>query len=161
MWVTKLLISPVNKRIFCPKTIKFGPKLAFLVNLGQAMQAYSVPRWLVNWWLWRAGCISQDTYLLYTIQNWHFRCVIQVAFQMYSTFSKNLASFLQVEQTCFPVCRFSLEVDFFFCALQRPTLLFIGDPLLCSTLLTFSVTFVLTNTERSALPGRLDWSCCS
>ena len=43
MWVTKLLISPVKKRIFCPKTTKFGPKLAVLVNLGQAMQAYSVP----------------------------------------------------------------------------------------------------------------------
>ena len=65
MWVTKLLISPVKKRIFCPKTTKFGPKLAFLVNLGQAMQAYSVPCWWVGWWLWPAGCISQDTYLLY------------------------------------------------------------------------------------------------
>ena len=65
MWVTKLLISPVKKRIFCPKTTKFGPKLAFLVNLGQAMQAYSMPCWWVGWWLWRAGCISQDTYLLY------------------------------------------------------------------------------------------------
>ena len=42
MWVTKLLISPVKKRIFCPKTTKFGPQLAFLVNLGQAMQAYSM-----------------------------------------------------------------------------------------------------------------------
>ena len=29
--------------ISCPKTTKFGPKLAFLVNLGQAMQAYSMP----------------------------------------------------------------------------------------------------------------------
>ena len=66
MWVTKLLISPVKKRIFCPKTTKFGPELAFLVNLGQAMQAYSVPCWRVGWWLWRAGCISQDTYLLYS-----------------------------------------------------------------------------------------------
>ena len=65
MWVTKRLISPVKKRIFCQKTTKFGPKLAFLVNLGQAMQAYLVPRWWVGWWLWRAGCISQDTYLLY------------------------------------------------------------------------------------------------
>ena len=54
-----------KKRIFCPKTTKFGPKLAFLVNLGQDMQAYSVPCWWVGWWLWRAGCISQDTYLLY------------------------------------------------------------------------------------------------
>ena len=42
MWVTKLLISQVKKRIFCPKTTKFGPKLAFLVNLGQAMQAHLV-----------------------------------------------------------------------------------------------------------------------
>ena len=32
-----------KKRVFCPKTTKFGPKLAFLVNLGQAKQAYSMP----------------------------------------------------------------------------------------------------------------------
>ena len=69
MWVTKLLISQVKKRIFCPKTTKFGPKLAFLVDLGQAMQAFSVPCWWVIWWLWRAGCISQDTYLLYIINH--------------------------------------------------------------------------------------------
>ena len=56
-----------KKKDFCPKTTKFGPKLAFLVNLGQAMQAYSLPCWWVGWWLWRAGCISQDTYLLYYI----------------------------------------------------------------------------------------------
>ena len=67
MWVTKLLISPVKKRIFCPKTTKFGPKLAFLVSLGQAMQAFSVPCWRVGYCLWRAGCISQDNYLLYCI----------------------------------------------------------------------------------------------
>ena len=65
MWVTKLLIFPVEIRIFCPKTTKFGPKFAFLVNLGQAMQAYSVPCWWAVWWLWRVGWISQDTYLLY------------------------------------------------------------------------------------------------
>ena len=27
--------------------------------------AHLVPFWLVGWWLWRAGYISQDTYLLY------------------------------------------------------------------------------------------------
>ena len=43
MWVTKLLISPGKIRIFSSKTTKLGPKLAFLVNLGQAMQAYSMP----------------------------------------------------------------------------------------------------------------------
>ena len=32
-----------KKRIFCPKTTKFGPKLEFFVNLGQAMQASLVP----------------------------------------------------------------------------------------------------------------------
>ena len=31
------------------------------------MQAYSVPCWWVGWWLWGAGCISQDTYLLYHV----------------------------------------------------------------------------------------------
>ena len=35
--------SSKKKGIFCPKTTKFGPKLAFLFNLGQAMQDYSVP----------------------------------------------------------------------------------------------------------------------
>ena len=65
---TKLLLSPVRIRVFRPKTTKFGPKLVFLVNFGQAMQAYSVPCWWVGWWLCRAGCISQDTYLLYMIK---------------------------------------------------------------------------------------------
>ena len=31
------------------------------------MQAYLVPCWWIGWWLWRAGCISQDTYLFYII----------------------------------------------------------------------------------------------
>ena len=31
------------------------------------MQAYLMPCWWVNWWLWRAGCILQDTYLLYVL----------------------------------------------------------------------------------------------
>merc|ERR1712218_1011 len=31
------------------------------------MQACLVPCWGVGWGLWRAGCISQDTYLLYNI----------------------------------------------------------------------------------------------
>ena len=65
----KLLISPVEKGIFCPKTAKFGSKLAFLVNLGQGM--HLVPCWCVGWWLWRAGCISQDTYLLYLYDQLH------------------------------------------------------------------------------------------
>ena len=42
MWVTKLLISPVKKRIFCPKSTKFGPKMAFLFILGQALPAHLV-----------------------------------------------------------------------------------------------------------------------
>ena len=39
MWVTKLLISAVKIRIFCPKKSKFGPKMAFLFILGQALPA--------------------------------------------------------------------------------------------------------------------------
>ena len=46
---------------------KFGPKLAFLVILGQALPAHLVPCWWVGWLLCRAGCISQDTYFLYVV----------------------------------------------------------------------------------------------
>ena len=56
--------GPVKIRIFCPKTTKFSPKLAILVILGQALPAHLVPCWWVGWRLWRAGCISQDTYVL-------------------------------------------------------------------------------------------------
>ena len=37
--------------------------------MGQDMQVFSVPCWWVSWWLLRAGCISQDTYLLYSNVN--------------------------------------------------------------------------------------------
>ena len=46
---------------------KFCPKLAFLVILGQAVPTPMVPCWWFGWWLWRAGCISQETYLLLSI----------------------------------------------------------------------------------------------
>ena len=67
MWVPKLLLSPIRIRIFCPKMTKFGPKLAFWVILGQALLAHLVPCCWVGWWLWRAGFISQDTYLIYSL----------------------------------------------------------------------------------------------
>ena len=51
------------------QTTQFCPKIAFLVILGQALLAHLVPCWWVGWWLWRAGCISQDTYLLYDNDN--------------------------------------------------------------------------------------------
>ena len=50
---------------FLPQNDQIWPKIGIFGQFGQAMQAYSVPCWWVGWWLWRAGCISQDTYLLY------------------------------------------------------------------------------------------------
>ena len=67
MWVTKLMISPVKKRIFCPKTTKFGPKLAFLVDMGQVMQVFSVPCWWVGWWLGPRGLyLARHLFTLYS-----------------------------------------------------------------------------------------------
>ena len=60
MWVTKLLISPVKKGFFAQKP----PNLARIWHFWPLL-AHSVPCWWVGWWLWRSGCISQDTYLLY------------------------------------------------------------------------------------------------
>ena len=55
MWVTKLLISPVKKRIFCPKTTKFGPKLAFLSTAG------SFGAQLVGWLVVVGRAVSRKT----------------------------------------------------------------------------------------------------
>ena len=60
MWVTKLLISPVKKGFFAQKQ----QNLAFLVNLGQAMQAYSMPCWWVGWWLWRGLYLARHIFTL-------------------------------------------------------------------------------------------------
>ena len=37
----------------------------FVFILGQALPAHLVSCWWVGWWLWHAGCISQESYLLY------------------------------------------------------------------------------------------------
>ena len=68
MLVTKVLIYPVKKRIFCPKTTKFGPKLAFLVDMGQVMQVFSVPCWWVGWWLGPRGLyLARHLFTLFTL----------------------------------------------------------------------------------------------
>ena len=73
MWVTKLLISPVKKRIFCPKTT-IWPKIGIFGQFGPGHAGLFGALLVVVWWLWRAGCISQDTYLLYYHPNcqYHF-----------------------------------------------------------------------------------------
>ena len=62
MWVTKLLISPVKKRIFCPKTTKFGPKLAFLAI------AVSFGALLVGWMVVVALAVSRKTPIYFIIK---------------------------------------------------------------------------------------------
>ena len=102
MWVTcgyvGMGISPVKKRIFCPKTTKFGPILAFLVILGQALPAHLVPCWWVGWWLWRVGSISQDTYLLYLfIVDFIFQWIEHCFLQLLKEFLLHLCPMTQVE----------------------------------------------------------------
>ena len=64
MWVTILLISPVKKRIFAQND-QIWPKIGIFGWYGPGHAGFLVPCWWVGWRLWRAGCISQDTYLLY------------------------------------------------------------------------------------------------
>ena len=66
MWVTKLLISPVKKRIFCPKTTKFSPKLAFLSIAG------SFGALLVGWLVVVARAVSRKT-PIYFIYRYHYQ----------------------------------------------------------------------------------------
>ena len=69
MWVTKLLISPVKIRIFCPKKSKFGPKMAFLFFLGQALPAH-----LVGGCGARAVSCKTPIYFIYIDGNWKHDC---------------------------------------------------------------------------------------
>ena len=47
--------------------------------------------WLVGWWFWRAGCISQDTYLLFVhtmylnVRILYFLCIYRLQFTCLQT----------------------------------------------------------------------------
>ena len=65
MWVTKLLISQVKKKDFLPQNDQIWPKIGIFGQFGPGHAGLFNALLWVGWWLWRAGCISQDTYLLY------------------------------------------------------------------------------------------------
>ena len=44
-----------------PKKVQIWPENGIFVHFGSGLASS------FGWWLWRAGCISQDTYLLYNI----------------------------------------------------------------------------------------------
>ena len=59
MWVTKLLISPVKIRIFCPKATKIGPEIGIFVHLGPGLAGS------FGWWLWRGLYLARHLFTLY------------------------------------------------------------------------------------------------
>ena len=86
----KFYSLPRKNWIVGPKMSKFGPKLAFWAKYWHFWPIWSnawpkynedkLSRWFFHhvgtktftfgWWLWCAGCISQDTYLLYITLLW-------------------------------------------------------------------------------------------
>ena len=69
MWVTKILISQVKKKDFLPQNDQIWPKIGIFGQFGPGHAGLLNALLWVGWWLWRAGCISQDTYLLYSNVN--------------------------------------------------------------------------------------------
>ena len=67
MWVTKLLISPVKKGFFAQKQPNFAWNWHFWSFWATPCRLVWCPVGGLVVGLWRAGCISQDTYLLYDI----------------------------------------------------------------------------------------------
>ena len=61
---TKTFASSCKNYDFWPQNSHFRPKICFLQHI-QALRVHLAPCRLVGWWLSCAGCISQDTYLLY------------------------------------------------------------------------------------------------
>ena len=50
-----------KKKDFLPKKVQVWPENGIFVLFGSGRAGS------FGWWLWRAGCISQDTYLLYLL----------------------------------------------------------------------------------------------
>ena len=69
MWVTKLMISQVKKRTFCPKTTKFSPKLPFLSIAG------SFGALLVGWLVVVVRAVSRKT-PIYFIDFTNLLCLV-------------------------------------------------------------------------------------
>ena len=65
--------------MFGPKTAIFAQKYLFL-GTGRPCQLIWCP---VGWWLWRAGCISRDTYLLHVVVLDIDICASQVRWSMW------------------------------------------------------------------------------
>ena len=90
MWVTKLLISPVKIRNFCPKKSKFGPKMAFLFFLGQALPAHlvggcgarAVSRKTPIYFMLNKNN-SQLSYQYDKMDHYHWRCSLHVRFVLF------------------------------------------------------------------------------
>ena len=58
-----------KKKDFLPKNDQIWPRTGIFGQFGPGNAGlFSALLW-VSWWLWRAGCISQDTYLLYIEEN--------------------------------------------------------------------------------------------
>ena len=54
-----------KKKDFLPKNDQIWPKIGIFGQFGPGHAGLFNALLWVGWWLWRAGCISQDTYLLY------------------------------------------------------------------------------------------------
>ena len=50
---------------FLPQNDQIWPKIGIFGQFGPGHAGLFNALLWVGWWLWRAGCISQDTYLLY------------------------------------------------------------------------------------------------
>ena len=54
-----------KKKDFMPKNDQIWPKIGIFGQFGPGHAGLFSALLVGRWWLWRAGCISQDTYLLY------------------------------------------------------------------------------------------------
>ena len=59
---------PNRNQDFLPQNDQIWPKIGIFGQFGPGHAGLFNALLWVGWWLWRAGCISQDTYLLYKYQ---------------------------------------------------------------------------------------------
>ena len=62
-----------------PQNDQIWPKIGIFGQFGPGHAGFFGALWWVSWWLWRAGCISQDTYLLYLLFFRQFPILLKIS----------------------------------------------------------------------------------
>ena len=100
-----------KKKDFLPKNDQIWPKIGIFGQFGPGHAGLFNALLWVGWWLWRAGCISQDAYLLYLSSlrlRWNPSCVLSFCISVFSSFCPDLSLNIHLSSYSFILVHWNL-----------------------------------------------------